>query len=154
MLKKSPVLYAFLAAGLSLCLTSPADAEKLSVSLGQAVPGTVDTFEVEARNQSCDQPQDFKFVPRNLPWLKLVNGNAVKGIAHGRSKKLVARIDLTGLRPGPYSGWLDVVCETCGAPTLTSCRIDTETIAVEVEVVPRGARVGGGTPATVRAISD
>lgn len=152
--KKSPVLYAFLAAGLYLCLTSPADAERLSVSLGQAAPGTIDTFEVEARNQSCDQPQDFKFVPRNLPWLKLVNGSAVKGIARGRSKKLVARIDLTGLRPGRYSGWLDVVCETCGALALTSCRIDTETIAVEVEVVQRGARVSGGGPATVRAISD
>lgn len=154
MRKKSPVLYAFVAAGLSFCLTSPADAERLSVSLGQAAPGTIDTFEVEARNQSCDQPQDFKFVPRNLPWLKLVNGNAVRGIARGRSKKLVARIDLTGLSPGRYSGRLDVVCETCGGPTLTSCRIDTETIAVEVDVVQRGARVSGGAPAAVHAVSD
>jgi len=152
---KGPVYTAFVAFGLSLSLTSSVEAETLSVSLGRAPPGTVDTFEVEARNASCDQPQDFRFSPRNLPWLKLVNGAAVKDIARGRTKKFVARIDLTGLKPGRHAGRLEVICETCGgSPVLSQCRIDTHMIALEVEVVTRGAQAPRSGGVSVRAISD
>lgn len=152
---KGPVYSAFVAFGFSLSLTSSADAETLSVALGPAPPGTIDTFEVEARNVSCDQPQDFKFVPRDLPWLKLVNGSVVKDVGRGRAKKFVARIDLTGLKPGRHAGRLDVVCETCGStPVLSQCRLDTHSIALEVEVAMRGARGPQPGSAAVQAISD
>ena len=145
---------AFLAIGLSLWLTSSADAEQLLVSLGQAPAGTIDTFVVEARNASCDQAQDFRFVPKNLAWLRLVNGGLVKDIARGQSKKFVAEINLTGLAPGHYAGRLDVICETCGPPNLRHCRIDTHMITLEVDVVARGAYRKTSNGASVEAISD
>ena len=146
---------AFVAVALLLCLTRSAEAETLSVSFGQAPAGTVDIFEVEARNASCDQPQDFRFFARNLSWLKPVHGGVVKGIARGRSKTFVARIDLTGLATGRHAGWLDVVCETCGvAPNMSSCRIDTQTITLEVDVVARGSYRRSSSGASVNAISD
>ena len=154
MRNQATVYRAFLAIGLSLGLASSAGAERLSVSLGQAPPGTVDTFTVEARNASCDQPQDFRFVPNNLAWLKLIHGGYVKNIARGQSKKFVAQIDLTGLAPGHYAGRLDVVCETCGPPNLRHCRIDTHMITLEVDVVARGAYRKTSSGASVQAISD
>ena len=154
MRNQAKVQRAFLAIGLSFWLTSTAYAEQLAVNLGQAPAGTVDKFEVEARNASCDQPQDFKFVPNNLAWLKLIHGGYVKNIAQGQSKKFVAQIDLTGLAPGHYAGRLDVICETCGAPALRHCRIDTHMITLEVDVTARGAYRKTSSGASVQAISD
>lgn len=111
-------------------------AVETAIDLGRAPAGTVDAFEVEARNQSCDEPQSFRFAPRGLPWLKLVNGGSVRGVERGKAKWFVAEIDLRGLKPGRYSGRLDVVCETCGDFVLSRCHIDLQTISLSVEVVP------------------
>jgi len=131
-----------------------ASAEQLAVDFGQVRPGTVDTFEIDARNESCDQPQDFKFLPRDLPWLKLTHGNSVRDIARGKSKKFVTTIDLAGLGPGRHSGRIDVLCETCGRePKLTSCRIDTHSIALTVEVVARTSANDRPQGASIRALA-
>lgn len=114
----------------------------VSVDLGQAPSGTVDTFEVEARNASCDEPQDFRFASRETPWLKLVNGSSVKRVERGKAKTFVAEIDLRGLKPGRYRGQLDVACETCGDFVLYRCHIDTKSIAIAIEIVADGPRKG------------
>ncbi len=103
--------------------------------LGQATADTVDVFRVDVRNPACADPQSFRFVPNNLPWLKLTNGNRLASVAHGATKTFVAQIDLSGLKPGRYSGNLDIVCETCGKFTLILCDIDKRRVIVQVEVV-------------------
>lgn len=121
--------------GLAFGLTAAALAASVTtVDLGQAPAGTVDDFQVEVRNQSCDEPQNFRFAPRGLPWLKLVNGGSVRNVARGTSRMFVARIDLTGMRAGRYAGQLDVICETCGDFVMSRCHIDRETISIQVEV--------------------
>ena len=146
---------AALAASLALAALSPAArAEAVTVDLGQAPTGTIDIFEVELRNVSCDEPQNFRFAARNTPWLKLVNGGGVRGVSRGKTKMFTAEINLTGLKPARYAGLLDVICETCGTFVLSSCHIDPGSIAIQVEVVERGARRGQGNGATVRALSE
>jgi hypothetical protein len=124
-------------AAVFILLSLPAfAATKTVIDLGRAPAGTVDTFEVEARNQSCDEPQNFRFAARDLPWIKLVNGSVVRGVERGKTKLFVAAIDLRGLKPGRHSGRLDVICETCGDFAGSRCHIDLETIALSVEVQP------------------
>jgi hypothetical protein len=125
-----------------------------SVDLGQAPAGTIDEFEVEARNSSCDEPQNFRFVPRGTPWLKLVNGSTVRGVERGRTKIFSVQIDLTGLKPGRYRGLLDIICETCGDFVMSRCHIDTESVEILVEVVARGARNGQRGSASVSTQSN
>jgi hypothetical protein len=126
------------ALGAALWLSGPAAlaAVETVIDLGQAPAGTIDTFEVEARNQSCDEPQNFRFAPRGLPWLKLVNGSVVRGVERGKTKRFVAEIDLRGLKAGRHSGRLDVICETCGDFAGSRCHIDLKSIALSVVVVP------------------
>jgi hypothetical protein len=111
-------------------------AVETAIDFGQAPAATIDTFEIDARNQSCDEPQNFRFATRGLPWLKLVNGSVVRGVERGKSKRFVAQVDLRGLKPGRYNGRLDVICETCGDFVASRCQIDLQSIALSVEVVP------------------
>lgn len=121
-----------------------AAAAPASLDLGAAPAGTIDTFEIETRNASCEAPQDFRFVPNNLPWLKLVNGDMVREVARGKTKMFVAKIDLTGLKPGRYAGHLDIECDTCRVCTscsvtvIPACRIDLSRLALALEVVAGG----------------
>ena len=149
---------AMVAAGLMLVLAASAPVARAetfgAVDLGRATAGTIDDFEVEARNQSCDEPQTFRFAPRGLAWLKLVNGAAVRNVARGTAKIFTARIDLTGLKPGPYAGTLDVICETCGDFAGSRCHIDRESIAIKVEIVARAGAIDAPGRASVRTLSD
>lgn len=122
-------------ASLALTTSSAHAEQEVFIDLGQATPDTIDTFEVEASNQSCDEPQTFRFAPRGLPWVKLVNGSSVRHVARGTSKTFVAMIDLTGLRPGRHAGRLDIICETCGDFVQSRCHIDRQSIALHVEIV-------------------
>lgn len=133
--------------------TSAVAAYHVLVDLGRAPPGTIDLFEVTARNDSCDEPQNFRFVPRNTPWLKLVHGSQVRDIRRGTSKRFVAVVDLTGLKSGHHKGQLDVICDTCGDFVLYRCHIDTRTIALEVEVTANGRSGKADAPLSVRALS-
>lgn len=152
LLRQSVVAFA---ASLGLATVSPAArAEALTVDLGQAPAGTIDIFEVELRNDSCDEPQNFRFAARDTPWLKLVNGGGVRGVSRGKTKMFTAEIDLTGLKPARYAGRLDVICETCGTFVLSSCYIDPGSIAIQVEVVERGARSRQSPGVAVRTVSD
>jgi len=103
--------------------------------LGQAAAGVVDVFRVDVRNPACADPQDFRFVPTNLPWLKFTHGDKLEGVAHGQTRTFAAEIDLSGLKPGRYSGRLDIVCETCGQFVLSLCDIDKRQVIVQVQVV-------------------
>ena len=128
----------------------PSDPQSV-VDLGEAPLNTIDDFEVEARNASCDVPQDFRFVPRGLSWLKLNHGSAVYKVARGSMKRFVALIDLSGLRPGRYAGNLDIVCDTCGDFVMSSCHIDRQSLRLEVEVVDdREPRPAPNRPARVQ----
>ena len=104
--------------------------------LGKARVGRIDVFEIQVHNPICPDPQDFRFVPHDLPWLHLVHGDRVVGVARGQRKTFAAEINLTGLRPGRYSGNLTIICETCGAHPLTLCDVDKRNVVINVEVVP------------------
>lgn len=150
----SPSLQVIAAVVASSCfavLSPCAYAGAVTVDLGLAPAGTVDDFEVEARNQSCDEPQSFRFAPRGLAWLKLVNGGTLRNVERGKAKIFTARIDLTGMKPGRYAGTLDVICETCGDFAGSRCHIDRESIEIKVEIVARASRFEGPGRVEVRA---
>lgn len=131
------LVVAVAALGLTWLSTSSHAGAPVVVDLGRAPAGTIDGFEVEVRNASCDEPQSFGFAPRDLPWLKLVYGNRVQNVSRGKSKLFAAEINLTGLKPGQYAGRLDIICDTCGDFVLSRCHIDTESVTIKVEVVAR-----------------
>ena len=136
-----------LAAFALLALGTPASAApQRTVNLGAAPAGTVDTVEFEARNTSCDPPQTFRFVPRDMPWLKFSNGSRLINVERGKVKRLVAQVDLNGMTPGRYSGRLDVDCETCGDFVMSECHIDQGTMTIEVEVTASRRRSTLPTP--------
>jgi len=129
-----------------LALGAPATAApERTVNLGAAPVGTVDTVEFEARNTSCDPPQNFRFVPRDMPWLKFGSGNRLTNVERGKVKRLVAHVDLSGMKPGRYSGRLDVDCETCGNFVMSECHIDQGSMMLEIEVT--ASRQRRSTPA-------
>jgi hypothetical protein len=105
------------------------------VDLGPAPAGTVDLFEVDAHNASCDEPQDFHFVAHDLPWLKFYRGQWLRDVERGRTKTFLAVIDLTGLKPGRYRGSLEIECETCGQFVLSRCSIDKTRVTIQVDVI-------------------
>jgi hypothetical protein len=127
-----------LAASLSLAFPAaalaPANDTEIS-ELGQAKSGRIDVFEIQVHNPVCDKPQNFRFVPHNLPWLRLVHGNRVTAVARGQTKTFAAEINLSGLKPGRYSGNLAIICETCGDVPLSLCDIDKRNVVINVEVV-------------------
>ncbi len=134
MLKHRALCAAFCIAVLS---TSSQAGAPVIVDLGRAPAGTIDGFEVEARNASCEEPQSFRFVPRDFPWLRLVHGNSVRNVNRGRTKLFAAEINLSGLTPGRYAGQLDIICETCGDFVMSRCHIDNEVVTIKVEIVAR-----------------
>ena len=69
-----------------------------------------------------------------MPWLKFSNGNRLLNVERGKVKRLVADVDLHGMRPGRYSGRLDVECETCGSFVMSECHIDQGSTTIEIEV--------------------
>lgn len=141
MLNTGSLHRALIAAGTLFCMaglsTSSQASAPVIVDLGRAPAGTIDGFEVEARNASCDEPQSFRFVARDLPWLRLIYGNSVRSVGRGRAKIFAAEINLSGLTPGRYSGQLDIICETCGDFVMSRCHIDNESVTLKVEVVAR-----------------
>ena len=154
MLYKNQTFQVIVAVGASCCLavlSQRANADAVTIDLGLAPAGTIDDFEVEARNQSCDEPQSFRFAPRGLAWLKLVNGGTLRNVERGKTKIFTARIDLTGMKPGRYAGTLDVICETCGDFVGSRCHIDREGIEIKIEVVTRASRFEGPGRVAVRA---
>jgi hypothetical protein len=113
---------------------APASDTEIS-NLGTAQAGRIDVFEIQVHNPICPEPQTFRFVPHNLPWLRLVNGDRVRDVARGETKTFTAQINLSGLRPGRYSGNLSIVCETCGDHPLALCDIDKRNVVINIEVV-------------------
>jgi hypothetical protein len=106
------------------------------VDFGQAPADTIDSFRVEVRNPACAEPQSFRFVIQNLPWIRLTNGDRLASVQRGEARTFEAQINLSGLKPGRYSGNLYVVCETCAQFALSLCDIDKRRFLLQVEVVP------------------
>jgi hypothetical protein len=107
------------------------------IDLGQRQTGTIHPFVFEARNATCAEPQDFRFEPKNIPWLQFPQGNVARGIAQGQTKELPARLNFSQAPPGRYRGEVDVTCETCGWFVFKSCHIDKEVLELQVLVTPR-----------------
>lgn len=125
-----------LVAGLSLTLPASAFAPSSDTEvseLGKARGSTRLKFQVH--NPVCAEPQNFRFVPHGLPWLRLVHGDVVLGVARGQTKTSAAEINLSGLKPGRYSGNLSIICETCGQHPLSLCDVDKRNVLINVEVV-------------------
>ena len=106
--------------------------------LGHAQTGRIDTFEIQVHNPVCAEPQSFRFVPYNLPWIRMIHGDRLQSVARGQTKTFAAEINLSGLKPGRYSGNLAIVCETCGHYALSLCDIDKRNVVINVEVTPGG----------------
>lgn len=106
--------------------------------LGKAQAGRVDVFEIQVHNPSCSEPQSFRFVPHNLSWIRLIHGDRLQSVARGQTKTFTAEINLSGMKPGRYSGNLAIVCETCGLFAFSLCDIDKRNVVINVEVTPPG----------------
>ena len=131
------VLATALALSVPASAYAPADGTEIS-NLGKAQSGRIDTFEIQVHNPICAEPQSFRFVPHDLPWIRLIHGDRLQSVARGETKTFSAEINLTGLRPGRYSGNLAIICETCGRFTLSLCDIDKRNVVINVEVTPGG----------------
>jgi hypothetical protein len=127
-----------LAAALGLAFPAsalaPASGTEIS-DLGKAQVGRIDVFEIQVHNPVCREPQNFRFVPHDLPWLRLIHGDAVRSVARGQTKTFSAEINLSGMKPGRYSGNLAIICETCGDFALSLCDVDKRNVVINVEVV-------------------
>ena len=106
------------------------------IDLGQRQTGRAYPFELEARNATCAEPQDFRFTPIGAPWLKLPQGNVAQGVGQGQTKSLPAQLDFSRAPPGTYNGAIEVTCDTCGWFLFKSCHIDKEHIELQVRVTP------------------
>lgn len=105
--------------------------------LGKAEAGRIDVFEINVHNPICAEPQNFRFVPHNLPWIRLTHGDRVLGVSRGQRKVFSAEINLSGLKPGRYEGDIAIICDTCGSPPLSMCDIDKRSVLIKVEIVPQ-----------------
>ena len=125
--------------GLAFFAPSPAlaadSAEGQTYDLGTRQAGQTYPFAVQARNADCQDPQDFRFEARRMKWMRFASGNIVRGVGAGQSKQLPVQLDFTNVKPGRYSGEIDVVCETCTFLVFTDCFIDKQTITLQVNVV-------------------
>jgi len=144
---------AFAALLLSLTPSAPgADAQITDAGVWAA--GRAYPFALEARNASCTDPQDFRFEPQNVPWLKLPQGNVARAVAQGEARSLPALLDFTNTAPGRHRGQIDVECDTCGWFIFRACHIDKQTILLQVEVTPASTAAAGRAPGLTTAGDD
>ena len=115
------------------------------INLGKRQAGQTYPLDLNAQNQNCEQLLDFRFEANDAPWLTFPSGNLVTGVAQGQTKPLAAMLDLTNVKPGHYSGQVEVSCENCGWFIFANCKIDKQMIRFDLDVVPapNGARVAG-----------
>jgi len=139
------------AAVLILVAPSPGRTDTQIADAGAKAAGGVYPFALEARNASCSEPQDFRFEPKNAPWLKLPQGNVARQVAQGETRSLPAQLDFTNSAPGRYTAQIDVVCDTCGWFIFRSCYIDKQTILLRVDVTPAPTGAVAGAPGLTAA---
>jgi hypothetical protein len=128
-----------LIAALSLLSIGAAGAQDFrDVSLGDRAAGEISSVQLGARNRNCPQPLDFRFTSQS-PWLRLPADPVVRQVPNGQTRFIATTIDLTGMAPGPYQGFIDVDCENCGFLIFKNCKINRETLRFNVNVVAASA---------------
>lgn len=87
-------------------------------NLGVLTAGATYSTTIEIKNPSTETHNTLEVSVRNAPWLRIV-GSPTADIPPGGSSRIEASLDLHGLRPGSYGGWVLVKCVTC--PSTPRC---------------------------------
>lgn len=107
-----------------------------NIDLGARAAGQIHTFQFAGVNESCEEPQDFRFDAVDTDWMRFPGGNVTEDIPMGGSRSIAAQIDARNLAPGRYQGIVEVTCETCGWFVFADCFIDKQELRLQVQIVP------------------
>lgn len=135
-------LRACFAALLAAAFLPAALAQYDDVQLSPRPTGSNAPLALEASNQNCQQPLDFRFTSRT-PWIKMPADPVARQIPAGQSRSIQATIDLTGVPPGPHQGFVDVDCENCGWFIFANCKVDKRQLRLNLNVI---ANEGAAAP--------
>lgn len=119
---------------IAVCCATPALAQFDDVQLSARPSGSQSPLALEASNQNCQQPLDFRFISRTS-WIKLPADPVARQIPAGQSRSIQAIIDLTGVPPGPAQAFVDVECENCGWFIFQSCKVDKRQLRLNIDVL-------------------
>lgn len=102
--------------------------------LGPRHVGEVYPVKIAAENRNCRGKQTFAISIEETPWLRLTGPATLQRIGRGQGKTTEAEVDLRGMRPGLYRGYILIECLTCPPPP--KCTISTDRIEVVVLAKP------------------